>query len=190
MSLKNLVKKCRSYRRFYENFEIGEATLRDLVDLARLASSGGNLQPLKYILTWQPLENSLVFPALKWAAYLKKWQGPPFGERPSAYIVILGDTQISDKFEYDCGIAAQNIMLGACEKDLGGCMISSVDKDLLRKKLSIPQQYEILLVIALGKPKEHVVIEEVKGNDTKYFRDKNNMHYVPKRQLDDIILKR
>ena len=79
-------------------------------------------------------------------------------------------------------------MLGAAEKDLGGCIIGSIDRKLLRKNLNIPQRYDIILVIALGKPKERVVIDEVSKGDIKYFRDKDNVHHVPKRPLEEVII--
>ena len=124
-----------------------------------------------------------------WARDLKDWPGPSEGERPSAYIIILWDTDIADTTFCDQGIAAQSILLGAAERNLGGCMIASIDKDKLRRALEIPPRYEILLVLALGKPKEKVVIEEVgTGGDIKYWRDSNDVHHVPKRRLDDIIL--
>jgi len=187
MLFKNLIERCRSYRRFYQDYKIDENLLRELVDLARLSASVANLQPLKYILSCQSPRNDLIFPALSWAGYLKDWPGPKEGERPPAYIIILGDKSISKSFEYDCGIAAQSILLGAVEKSLGGCMLGAIDRDCLRKNLNIPQQYDILLVIALGKPKEKVVIEESKG-DIKYYRDKNNIHHVPKRSLNEVII--
>jgi len=187
--LKDLILKNRSYRRFYEDFRIECETLKELVDLARLSASAANLQPLKYILSCDPEKNSLIFPHLKWAGYLKDWPGPQEGERPSAYIIILGDTEIAENFGCDHGIAAQSILLGATEKGLGGCIIGSVDRESLRKVLNIPERYEILLVIALGKPKEKVVIEEVgPDGDIKYWRDEKGVHHVPKRRLEEIIL--
>ena len=124
-----------------------------------------------------------------WAGYLKDWDGPAEGERPAAYIVILGDKDISPSFGCDHGIAAQSILLGATERGLGGCMIGSVKKQGLREALEIPPGYEILLVIALGKPKETVVIEAVgPDGDIKYWRDDEDVHHVPKRALDDMIL--
>jgi len=187
MPFKDLIMRCRSYRRFYEDYKIDEEILRELVDFARLSGSAANLQPLKYIISCQEQKNNLIFPALAWAGYLKDWSGPQEGERPSAYIVILGDKAISKSFDCDCGIASQSILLGAVEKGLGGCMLGSIDRGLLRKNLNIPPQYDIILVIALGKPKEKVVIEESKG-DIKYYRDKDNVHHVPKRPLDEVIL--
>jgi len=187
--IRDLIFKNRSYRRFYEEFDINLNTLKELVDLARLSPSARNAQPLKYILSCEPHRNSLIFPHLAWAGYLKDWGGPSEGERPSAYIIILGDTDISASFGCDHGIAAQSIMLGATEKGLGGCIIASIEREGLRKALEIPPQYEILLVLALGKPKETVVIEKVGTNgDIKYWRDSKGVHHVPKRSLDDMIV--
>ncbi|MBI5008547.1 MAG: nitroreductase family protein, partial [Bacteroidia bacterium] len=107
----------------------------------------------------------------------------------SAYIIILGDKSITDSFGIDHGIAAQSIMLGATEAGLGGCMISSVKKDDLAEELGIPDKYEILLVLALGKPVEKVVIEVIKEGDVRYWRDTSRTHHVPKRSLDELILK-
>ena len=188
--IRELVLKNRSYRRFYQEAAIDSEILRELVDLGRLSASAHNRQPLKYILSCDTQKNALVFSHLAWAAYLKDWAGPPEGERPSAYIILLGDTEISRSFWCDHGIAAQSILLGAVEKGLGGCMLGGgVQKQELIKALGIPPRYEILLVLALGKPKETVVIESVGANgDIKYWRDSDNVHHVPKRALDDIII--
>jgi len=186
-NFKDIVMRARSYRRFYEEHKIDGGALKDLIDLARLSASAGNLQPLRYVISCELKKNNLIFPALSWAAYFKDWQGPKEGERPPAYIVILGDRSTSKWLEYDCGIAAQSILLGAVEKGLGGCMIASINKDLLRKNLNIPQEYEILLAIALGKPKEKVVIDDFKG-DVKYYRDKDQVHHVPKKSLEEVLL--
>jgi nitroreductase len=187
--IRDLIIKNRSYRRFYQEVDIKLETLKELVDLARLSASARNIQPLKYILSCEPQRNSLIFPHLAWAGYLTGWSGPCEGERPSAYIIILGNTEISRFVDYDAGIAAQSILLGATEKGLGGCMIASIDREGLRKALDIPPRYEILLVLALGKPRETVVIEMVgPSGDIKYWRDSKSVHHVPKRPLDDIII--
>jgi len=187
--IKDLVLKNRSYRRFYQDTPVSIDTLRELVDLARLSASASNKQPLKYILSCDPQRNALVFQYLAWAGYLKTWPGPEEGERPSAYIVILGDKTLTPSFGCDHGIAAQSILLGATEKGLGGCIIGSVRKGDLRQALAIPADYEILLVIALGKPKETVVLEAVgAGGDIKYWRDEQGVHHVPKRSLAEIVV--
>lgn len=187
--LKDLVFRNRSYRRFHEDVPVTMETLRDLVDLARLSASGANQQPLKYILSSDPQGNGLIFPQLAWAGYLKDWSGPCEGERPAGYIIILGDTSIRSSFGCDHGIAAQSILLGATERGLGGCTMSSVQREKLSAALEIPAHYEILLVLALGKPKETVVIDPLgPDGDIKYWRDEQHVHHVPKRSLDEIIV--
>jgi len=188
--LKELVSKNRSYRRFYQDFAIDLDTLRKLVDLGRLTASAANLQPLKYILSCDSQKNALIFPHLSWAGYLKDWPGPVEGERPSAYIIILGDMEIESKFlDYDSGIAGQTILLGATEKGFGGCIIHTIQREKLQEALDIPARYEIRLVLALGKPKETVKIEALgPDGDIKYWRDTEAVHHVPKRALDDIII--
>ena len=188
--LKDLIRKNRSYRRFHQDVAVDLETLQALVALARLSASGSNLQPLKYVLSCHPETNARIFPHTRWAGYLKDWSGPAEGERPAAYIVILGDTEIRKSFGCDHGIAAQSIMLGATERGLGGCMIGSIDRSELRQVLDIPEQYEILLILALGKPKEKAVIEEVgPDGDIRYYRDAEDVHHVPKRSLNELILR-
>lgn len=187
--IKDLVRTNRSYRRFVQREAIEESTLRELIDFARCSPSAGNLQSLKYIISNTPEKNASIFPSLAWAGYFTQWPGPAEGERPSGYIIILGDTEISKNFFCDHGIASQSILLGAAEKGLGGCIIGSVDRDTLRKTLDIPERYDILLVIALGKPSEKVVLEDMdKDGSIKYYRDDEDTHHVPKRKLEDIIL--
>ncbi len=183
------VKNNRSYRRFDQSHQITDKQLRGFINLARLSASGANLQPLKYILSNTHDLNTRIFPTLSWAGYLKEWSGPEQGEKPSAYIVMLGDTEIDKNYEYDAGIACQSILLGAAEQGLGGCIIGSVKRKTLRGVLAIPEQYEIILVIALGKPAENVFIEDLEpGGDFKYWRDEDGVHHVPKRGLDELIL--
>jgi nitroreductase len=187
--LKDLIKKNRTYRRYVENFEIKRNVLEELVDLARLSASASNRQPLKYILSCEKNKNDLIFPTLAWAGYLKDWPGPAEGERPSAYVVMLNDTKISKNYWCDPGIAAQSILLGATEKGLGGCIFASVKRDELRSALKINEKYDILYVLAIGKPIEKVVLETVgPEGDIKYWRDSQKVHHVPKRPLKDIII--
>lgn len=185
----DLVRKNRSYRRFCQEIPIALETLREVVGLTRYCASGGNLQPLKYILSCDPEKNALIFKHLEWAGYLKDWQGPPEGEKPSAYIIILGDASITTSFGCDHGIAGQTILLGATEKGLGGCMIASIKREELHEALAIPGDLKILLVLALGKPKETVVIDTLgPDGDIKYWRDSQAVHHVPKRPLKEIIV--
>ena len=187
--LLDLVTKNRSYRRFKQEVPVSLETLKELVNLARLSASAANRQPLKYFLSTAAQKNRAIFPCLGWAGYLKDWGGPSEGERPAAYIVILGDKSISDNFFCDHGIASQSILLGAAEKGLGGCIIANIQRDKLRAELEVPENMDILLVIALGAPAEKVVLEDVgPSGDIKYYRDAQSVHHVPKRKLQDLII--
>ena len=184
---KELVKKNRSYRRFYQEKEITKEELYDLLDTARYTASGANKQPLRYIVSNEREKNERIFSCLRWAGYLQDWDGPEEGEKPAAYIVILSPKEINAS--HDEGIVAQTILLSAVEKGYGGCMIGNIDREKLSKNLKIPEEYAIKLVIALGCPKENIIIEEISaGDDIKYYRDKEKIHHVPKIKLEDLIL--
>lgn len=188
--IRDLVLKNRSYRRFHENESIESRVLLDLVDLARLTPSSANLQPLKYVLSCTPDRNAMIFRHLSWAGYLRDWPGPSEGERPAGYVLILGDRTLSKNFSVDSGIAAQTILLGATELGLGGCMIGSIKRPELMTALILDgERFELLLAIALGKPKEEVMLEPMDAeHGVQYYRDEQQVHHVPKRSLGDIIL--
>ena len=128
-----------------------------------------------------PEECAGIFPYTAWAGALKDWEGPEEGERPSAYIVIACDLSIGKNKQWDDGITAQTIMLAAAEKGYGGCMIGSCMRSEIGRLLGLdPEHYSIDLVLALGKPKEEVVLVPVKEDgSTAYYRDGNQVHYVP-----------
>ena len=185
--IRDLIKKTRSYRRFNEDVKITKTTLKKLVELARFSPSAANKQPLKYILICEQEKTENIFPYLSWAGYLKDWEKPEKGERPTGYIIMLNDSQISKNSNTDAGIAAQSILLGASEKGLGGCIFGAIDRKGIRKELQIEERFDILYVIALGEPVEEVQIETA-DSDIKYWRDESGIHHVPKRPLSELIL--
>ena len=188
MTLEELLTTNRSYRRFHQDQPLDKETLIQLVGLTRLCPSAANRQPLKYMISWEPDQNTRIFETLAWAAALPDWKGPAEGERPAGYIVILGDTRIAQKFDWDCGIVAQSMLLSATERGLGGCMIGSINKPKLRDTLDVPEHLEVLLVLALGKPSETVVLEHgVAPESRPYWRDEQDRHHVPKRTLDELL---
>jgi nitroreductase len=187
--LADLVARTRSCRRFDASHAVDPQVLRDLVDIARLTASGGNLQPLKYKLVCDPETSAKVFACLRWAGYLTDWSGPEESERPTAYIVIVRDNDVTTNLVIDHGIAAQTIMLAATERGLAGCIMGSIDRNRLKGDLGIPASCEILLVLALGKPGEKIVMEVAAKGEIRYWRDPAGVHHVPKRPLDEVILK-
>ena len=195
MTIKDLVLANRSYRRFDGTHGIARTVLRDLVGLARTTPSGGNLQPLRYVLSCSAEGNALVYATLAWAAYLPDWKGPPVQERPTGYVVMLRDLAITgaakiNVADIDVGIAAQTILLGAVERGLGGCMFGSVRREELARGLGLPDTLAIALVIALGRPVEKVVLDALApGGSVKYWREPDGTHHVPKRGLDELIFR-
>ena len=163
---------------------VSNADLQDCVNAARLAPSAANLQPLEYIIVTKKLKR--VFACLGWAGYLKRG-APKHGNRPVAYIVVISNKNINENSKYDVGLAVGSILLTALERRIAGCIIGSLQRGKLKEICSIPDTYNIELVIALGYPKEKSVIVEYK-NDVKYWLEKDIL-YVPKKKLTDIVHK-
>ncbi|HBG09491.1 MAG: nitroreductase family protein [Limnochordia bacterium] len=192
--LKDLITKTRSYRRFKQEPAPTMADLESLITLARMAPAASNKQPWKYVLVQDPETLPKVFSCLKWAGYLTDWPGPSPQERPTAYIVFLNDTSISENGEIhlvDLGLAAQNIILGARELGFGACLLGSVDRPRLAEILDVPQGLKIELVAALGAPGERVELTSSgRDGDIRYWRGEDDVHYVPKRPLEELIFKK
>lgn len=191
--MQDIIKACRSYRRFDESSRIGRKLLTTWVDAARLVASSGNAQPLRYAIVSDESACERVFACCAWAKALPDWAGPEPGERPSAYIVICRDNDrtLADTFTaWDEGIAAQTIMLQAADAGFGGCIIASFKKRSMGEALGIDtDRFQPDLVLALGKPVEDVRIVDVPaGGATEYWRDDQGVHYVPKRALTDVLL--
>jgi nitroreductase len=190
MEFLQLTEKNRSYRRFDGSHRIEPQLLRDLVALARITPSAANRQPLKFVLSCSAEWNAKINEALRWAGYLPDWGGPVPAERPTAHIVVLLDTTIASGADTDVGIVSQTMLLGAVERGLGGCMLANVNRDALSKNLSLPEHLKIALVIALGKPVERVVLEDLPaGGSIKYYRDAAQGHHVPKRSPAELVFK-
>ncbi len=189
MVLKDLLEKNRSFRRFYQDVKIPRKELEEIVGLVRWCPSGRNAQPLRYAIIDTEEECARIFPFLAWAGYLTDWAVPEEGERPAAYLVQLLDTRVVESCLCDDGIQVQTIMLGVAEKGYGGCIIKAFKNEMLREVLALPEYMKILYVLALGKPKEQVMIEEMQGEDYKYWRDADGIHHVPKRKEKELIFR-
>ncbi len=187
-----LSRKNRSYRAFDETKPLTRQQLAALVEPTRFCPSSVNMQPMKYYLSCTPEQNGRIFPLTRWARLLKDYDGPAEGQRPTGYIIVCVDENIlpnTDRAKTDVGIVAQTIMLAAVEQGLGGCMIANFDKDALKAAISLPEKMFPALILALGVPAEEIILEEIAdGESTKYYRDAEGRHHVPKRRLEDILL--
>lgn len=187
---KDLVYQNRSYRAFDESRPITAEDMRALIELARHIPSGMNKQPLRYRIVSEPAELEKMLANTRYAGALSI-KLPPKGQKPTGFIAIFADTEVGSPEGLvlkDCGIAAQTILLGAAEMGFGGCMLGSFHPARLSADLDIPARYRPLLVIALGTPAEQVVLEDADGDAVTYYRDAENVHHVPKRRLEDILL--
>jgi nitroreductase len=190
--MQEIIAKTRTFRRFVEKEHISTATLHELIDLARLGGSARNGQPWQYMVVNTPELCEKIFPFLGWAGYLTDWKGPVSGERPSAYILCLLNKNWlkgpETEAQFDLGVATQNMLLGAMEKRIGGCRIGAFNPQLA-SLFKTPDHLRLSLVVALGKPRETVLLEECKNeNDVRYWRDEHGVHHVPKRPLKSCLV--
>lgn len=189
LMLKNLVLKNRSYRKFFFDKKVSVDQLKQLVDLARLTPSSKNRQPLKYLLVTQENDCHQVFKHLRWAWFLKDWNGPERDEQPPAYIVVIVDKDLNEQADIDVGIVSQTILLGATEMGLGGCMIRTVNRYEIQKMFRLAESMEVSLVIAIGYPNQSVILGKVGQDDnTVYYQNEHGDHVVPKRSLEEVII--
>lgn len=189
---KDIVKRSRSYRGYDESYHFSRKELEDFVDCARYAPSSVNAQPFRYYLAWEHDEVKRIQKLTNWARALPQMQLPHEGKCPTAFIVICQDKNIGEsiqRYQKDVGIVAQTMLLAAAEKGLGGCMIGNYNADSVCKELNLAENLFPVLIVAFGRPAEKIVLTEMnEGEDTAYYRDEDDVHYVPKRKLEDIIL--
>lgn len=190
-NFKELVKRNRSYRGYDESYRFTKEQLEDYVDTTRFTASSVNMQPLKYFIAYEKEMVDTIQAMTKWARALPDLDLPYVGKRPTGFIVICQDTDIApntQRFMKDVGIVAQTILLQATEEGLGGCMIGNFKPEEVSEILEFSENIVPLLIVALGKPDEEIVITDVKESGTNYYRDENDVHYVPKRSLEDILI--
>jgi len=188
MDFEEIINKRRTIRRFKQD-QISKKILKKLINYARVAPMGSNIQSLEFITISDPKIREQVFPLVNWAASLpKKERSPEEGRRPTAYIIVLVNTKIKKNADFDVGAAVENILLGAVNHGLGSCWMGSINREKIRELLSIPGHYDIKHVISLGVPDEQSFMESYK-NSFKYWKDENGDMHVPKKALKDIILK-
>ena len=190
--IRDLVVKSRSFRGYDESRRVTRDELLELVDCARFAPSSVNRQPFQYLLIWEKEEVDRLQPLTGWARGLPDMKLPHPGKCPTAFIVICQNTEWDEdlkRYLRDVGAVAQTMLLAATEAGLGGIMIGSFNPKRVAEAMNLPETIVPMLVVAFGKPDEEIVMTEVgPGENLKYYRDENDVHYVPKRRLEDIVL--
>ena len=188
MNVKEAIFKRRSIRKFTQE-KPDKSVLLELIDCARVAAYGANMQPLKFRLITDDSEVDAIFPTIKWAGYLKDG-APKDGEQPRAYIAVLGDLSIraNGAFETDAGAAVTNMMLESVELGLATCWLGAIDRDKISEILNLPENLKVLYLLAVGYGAQESKIVEMQDADVKYFVDENGMVNVPKRSIEDVLV--
>lgn len=181
-----VLKQRRSIRKFKQE-PIDGVLLEEFIDCARLASSGANLQPIKYLYANSKQMCGKIFPLTKWAAYLKDG-APRENERPTAYIAILNDSAIrKEGWELDAGAAAMSIIIAAQSKGIASCWLGAIDREALSSLFGLKEEIKISSIIALGYPHEKSQAVPC-GGDIKYFKDESGTLNVPKRSINEVLV--
>lgn len=186
MNIKKAILHRRSVRKFARK-AIAKKDLLDIADVSRLYASGGNLQPLRFIIVKDAETVKKVHPLVKWAAYLPDWE-PKEKEKPAAYIAVVADESVksSEKSEYDAGAAMTTMMLAALDKGLGTCALGAINREELHELFALDENKKVMYLLALGYPAQSGKIFNMKA-DVKYFFDKKGNVHVPKRKTKDIV---
>jgi nitroreductase len=184
-SLSSLLSKNRSYRSYDKSFTVRADQLRSIIEVNTKIASARNEQTLRF----RPVlsnEANQVLPHIRMGAALPDLQLPPKDFEPQSFIVVCS-TKTPTQYTYiDLGISAQSMLLRAVEIGLNGICIAAFDKNAIKSELQLP--FEPLLVIAIGKGAERIqLVEAVDKNRLNYYR-KDGIHYVPKLEIDDIII--
>lgn len=191
----DLIRKTRSCRRFDNSQKISREKFLELINYARLSGSSGNLQPLRFAVCTSQNSVRKISRSMIWGFFYDDTSAPADEFLPAGFIVIAGDKRVRKDFGIDAGIALQSIMLGAAFQNLAGCAFASWDDKTVRKYVKLSDDHEIVLLVAIGKPSQEILLEELApGNEnptqqtTKYFLDESEKHHVPKLALADILL--
>ena len=186
MEFEEVIRKRRTIRRF-KSTAVPLEILKKLVDYARVAPQGSNNQALEYIIITEEEMRSKMFPLLRWAGALPPdMRNPEEERRPTAYIVVLLDSNVKKDGNTDCGAAVENILLGITNHGLGACWQGAIDRAAIHTLLDLPKNVEVKYVVSIGYPDEESQMEEFKG-DFKYWKTADGKMHVPKKSLEDII---
>lgn len=191
LTVKELLKKDRSYRGFDHSVKFDRAYLEKLVEVTRYCASSMNIQPLKYAIAYEDSTVDAIQQQTRWARQIPDNDLPHKGKEPTAWIAICQDTDIDknlNRFGRDVGIVAEAMLLQATEDSFGGIMIGSFNAGKISEILSLPEHLHPLLLVAIGKPDDQIVLEDVRDDHWLYYRDGDDVHHVPKRTLKDILI--
>lgn len=189
MNLSEALRKRRTIRRYKQKL-VDDKLLLELVDTARFAPSGGNMQQLRYIAIRNPETVRKVFSQTAWGGSVRPRRSPEWlKDAPSAFIAVTAASESLKTLKHihaDAGAAIQNILLKAVELGLGTCWIGSF-KEEVNAILELGADTAVVYLVAVGYPDEDPVQEDIcKGDSTKYYLDDKDVIHVPKFKPEEI----
>ncbi len=189
MNIEEAIYKRRTIRRYRQD-PIPSDILKKLIDYARVAPMARNVQGLEFVIVENSEIKEKLFQLIKFAGSLPEDQRTPEpGREPTAYIIVLVNTEIKPSFfDFDVGAAVENILLGAVKYGLGSCWMANIKVRKIKSLLEVPEQYQVKHVISLGYPDEESFMEPYEDS-YKYWRNPDGTMHVPKRDLEDVIFK-
>ncbi|HCE43188.1 MAG TPA: hypothetical protein DET40_06550 [Lentisphaeria bacterium] len=192
MNLSIAIRNRRSIRR-YKQKPVDDKLLLELIDVARLAPSGGNMQQLRYVVVRTPEVVQKLFAHTGWGGHVRPKRSPEWGKSaPLAFIAVIAsaDNVSTHKIVYaDAGAAIQNMLLKAVELGLGTCWIGNFKEENVSPILGLTPEMKTMYLVAVGYPDETPVQEDIDtGTPTKYFLDDKDVIHVPKFKVDAITI--
>jgi nitroreductase len=129
--------------RTYQNKPVEREKLEKILEAGRLAPSAKNIEPWHFIAVTDP-EKRKVLSGGTWAKFLS--QSP-------LVIVACGDKKASpDWYAIDVALAMENMVLVATSLGLGTCCVGSFKEKEVKTVLKIPENFEVLIMLAVGYP--------------------------------------
>lgn len=186
-SLNTLLVKNRSIRRYRQDFVVTEEQLRTIVEVNVKLGSAMNRQALRFRIVADDAEGEVN--ALRNILFRE----PARSESARAYIIVYSTIPEERYIDIDLGISLQSMALKAAELGLNCLIKGNIDKDGLSSLFGTGEGLEPVAVLCVGKAAESVFLKPVSAGssgepDLKPYT-KEGVHYVPKLQMDTILLK-
>ena len=152
MNIYDAIKNRRSVRA-YKSDSIPEDKLNKVLEAARLAPSGKNGQPWRFVVVKDAQIRQSLVPACRGQAYL--------AQAPVVIALCGADAESYQKqggymtsMVIDTAIAMEHLILAATAEGLGSCWIGAFSEPDVRKLLNVPENLRIVALTPLGVPNE------------------------------------
>ncbi|MBE6356207.1 MAG: hypothetical protein E7058_03740 [Lentisphaerae bacterium] len=186
MNFAELVSSRRTIRRF-EQRQLPDELIVQLIDAARYASCASNKQPLRYVVIREREAVRQVFETTRWAGMVAPKRTPEWGvDAPLCFIAVTIPAEMPLHLPADAGAAVQSMELAAWEKGVGCCWFASFDPQKTAQIIGLPPERKVLYLVAAGFPAETPVTEDAVDGNVAYYLDSQDVLHVPKLPVNEI----